>query len=140
LSTFADEEGLMRKVFVRFFVVLGAVLVVVLGLVQTATADEGEELPPAPEAHNRWTNGCSSPFGNAPGGNDFTEACNWHDLCYGGYIDGYGKPGCDATFHQYMDTICYYNHGNSSGCRAWSAAYYWGVSWFGGWYYDPFFP
>src|SRR5947209_42860 len=32
-----------------------------------------------------WYNGCSSPFGDSPGGYTFTDACNWHDLCYGGH-------------------------------------------------------
>jgi hypothetical protein len=89
-------------------------------------------------------NGCgeaNDPIPNDPGGYDFTEACNWHDMCYGGTITGYSQYQCDWTFHQYMDTICYYNYGNSTGCRFWSSAYYGGVSLFGQyhWYYAAFF-
>jgi len=83
-----------------------------------------------------WYNGCSSPFGNAPGGYDFTDACNWHDLCYGGHIANYNKLGCDTTFHQFMNTICYYNYGMTTGCLAWSNAYYAAVSLFGGPFYE----
>ena len=131
---------------VRIAVVAAVTLFAAVGVAVQPAAAEADDIPAAPTVHNRWYNGCSSPFGDAPGGHNFRDACNWHDLCYGGQIEGYNKAGCDRTFHEFMDTICYYNYGNSGGCRAWSAAYYAGVGIFGGSYYegpyyrDPYYP
>ena len=120
----------------RLLALVGAVLVALGSVVVTAgPAAADEDIPPAPAQVNRWYDGCTSPFGASPGGNNFTDACNWHDLCYAGRIAGYSKATCDQTFHGFMDTICYYNYGNSSNCRGWSAAYYSGVSLFGWWFY-----
>ena len=100
--------------------------VIVLGLAAGATPALADE---------PWYNGCDY-VPNDPGGYDFTEACNWHDLCYGGHIDGHSRATCDQVFHQYMDTICYYNYGNSESCRFWAATYYGGTGVFGQCFYD----
>ncbi|MCI0686473.1 MAG: phospholipase [Sporichthyaceae bacterium] len=123
-------------VLARIAVVIGSLVVAMLMMTPTASAEEG--WPDASGEHDRWYNGCSAPLtGDAPGGFIFRDACNWHDLCYGGHIAGHTRESCDETFHQFMDTICYYNYGNSEACRAWSVAYYLGVRSFGGWYYLP---
>jgi hypothetical protein len=103
----------------------------VLGVANPAAAQE-EDQPPADE----WYNGCTG-VSDSPGGYDFTDACNWHDLCYGGRIAGYDRAGCDSTFHQFMDTICVHAYGAASDCLFYSAAYYTGVGVFGGFFYNP---
>jgi hypothetical protein len=73
----------------RVLALVGAVLVALGSVVATAgPAAADDDVPAAPAEYNRWYNGCTSPFGEAPGGNTFTDACNWHDLCYAGRIAG----------------------------------------------------
>jgi hypothetical protein len=81
-------------------------------------------------------NGCTSPFGNAPSGVDFTNACDYHDGCY--YNHSMDKFSCDWVFYSSMRDACGWN----AYCQAWAVAYYYGVTEFGWPFYlcrcDPF--
>ena len=50
------------------------------------------------------TNGCSSPFGDAPSGCSFLSSCNTHDRCYADCNSTKGK--CDQKFYQDMIAAC----------------------------------
>eukprot|EP00112_Aurelia_sp_Birch-Aquarium-sp1_P007971 Seg187.12 transcript_id=Seg187.12/GoldUCD/mRNA.D3Y31 product="Conodipine-M alpha chain" protein_id=Seg187.12/GoldUCD/D3Y31 len=57
---------------------------------------------------DKYANGCSVPLGmNAPYKDQFTPACNKHDICYGcGHHYNWSRTQCDKSFHEDMNTIC----------------------------------
>jgi hypothetical protein len=91
-------------------------------------------VPGAAAADEPWYNGCDV-VPDAPAGYDFTDACNWHDLCIGGHIANHTPQQCDDGFHQFMSDICYYGYGNDTSCHFWSNTYYDGTNQFGECFY-----
>jgi hypothetical protein len=68
---------------------------------------------------------------DAPGGFDFSKACEWHDRCYGscrGESSWSDKSECDYGFYLRIRGICESDYGYSSKCYEWAKKYHWGVS------------
>lgn len=115
-------------------VVLVAAFVVVVVGASPSYADEEPPPPESSQAYDPWYNGCNV-VPDHPGGYNFTDACNWHDLCYGGHIADHSKSQCDGVFLDFMNTICQYWYGGATSCYMWAGAYGVGVGVFGWWHW-----
>ena len=69
-----------------------------------------------------------------PGVMNFRQACDNHDLCYGGYWGtSVSKATCDAWFYWWMEADCApRNWFSRQACRGWRDTYYAAVHEFGG--------
>lgn len=121
--------------------VAGASVAVGLGVGGAALAS-----PSPVAAHEPRTNGCtlSPDSGYAPVYYNFHEACDEHDLCYGGHLRGDGSAGrraCDNEFRTDMRRWCaerydgWWERPLRSNCYGVAEVYYQAVRAFGG----PFF-
>ncbi|MBK9127950.1 MAG: hypothetical protein IPM13_09130 [Phycisphaerales bacterium] len=80
------------------------------------------------------TNGCSSPFGDAPSGVNFRGACDEHDRCY--QTLGKSRFECDNEFYADMAHLCLAYASSEwqlAECLRWAMVYYIAVRVFGGW-------
>jgi Prokaryotic phospholipase A2 len=119
-----------------------AAAAMVAGLFVVAPSIVTPEKAPQAQAHAQYTNGCSVPtnpwWRDTPGGFNFHDACDRHDLNYVNRPHGvneWGRSVADLIFWYDMLDVCRRYVGQQrTNCRSWAQAYYAGVR-SGGWFF-----